>query len=209
MFAYELLFRGRRAQRANIGPGGGDRATSEVFVHTVLDIGTAHLMHGLPAFVNLGRGFLLEGRPLPMSPDELVIEVLEDVPPEMAILERLKGLSRQGYRLALDDFQFRDGLQPLIELADIIKLDVQALDRPTLESHVRLGRLAGKKLLAEKVESVEELEWCHGLGFDYFQGYFLCRPDLVRGRSAGSVPLAKLVTARTTGRWPAGELPSA
>jgi EAL and modified HD-GYP domain-containing signal transduction protein len=38
------------------------------------------------------------------------------------------------------------------------------------------------KLLAEKVETREQFRHCLDLGFDYFQGYFLCRPDVVTGR---------------------------
>jgi EAL and modified HD-GYP domain-containing signal transduction protein len=188
VFAYELLFRSGETGSAHIRPGEGDRATSEVFAHAVLDIGTAQLVRGLPAFVNLGRGFLADNHPLPLSPDELVIEVLEDVPPEPAVVERLLRLSGHGYRIALDDFRFRAELLPIFEVADIIKLDIQALNPGVLERHVRFARRAGKRLLAEKVETCREYEYCFGLGFDYFQGYFLCRPDLVRGQCARNLP---------------------
>lgn len=198
VFGYELLFRGGDADSAEIAPGDGDRATYEVLNHTVLDIGTTRLMHGRPAFVNLGRGYLAGEHPLLLPPKELVIEVLEDVPPEPSVLESLARLSRQGYRIALDDFQYREELRPLLELADIIKLDIRALGRKSLEHHVRLGRLAGKQLLAEKVETRQELEHCHGLGFDYFQGYFLCPPHLVRGleRNTAHTALAELTGGR-------------
>jgi EAL and modified HD-GYP domain-containing signal transduction protein len=178
---YELLFRDGEANSADIGPEDGVRATSQVLAHTMLHIGTARTTKGRPAFVNLGRGFLAEEHPLPLAPEDLVVEVLEDVLPEPAVMQSLNRYSRQGYRIALDDFEYRRELQPLLDVADIIKLDLRALERRSLERHVRLGRMAGKQLLAEKVETREELEHCRSLGFDYFQGYFLCPPRLVRG----------------------------
>jgi EAL and modified HD-GYP domain-containing signal transduction protein len=37
-------------------------------------------------------------------------------------------------------------------------------------------------LLAEKVETQEEFKFCKELGFDYFQGYFFCKPEIIRGQ---------------------------
>ncbi|MEI7990336.1 MAG: HDOD domain-containing protein, partial [Chloroflexota bacterium] len=34
----------------------------------------------------------------------------------------------------------------------------------------------------EKVETIEELEYCQKLGFDFFQGYYLCKPNIVQGK---------------------------
>ena len=110
VFGYELLFRNGSSGGAEIAPGAGDRATAEVLLHTVQDIGTPHLMNGLPAFVNLGRGLLVREYPLPLSPNELIIELLEDVPPDGAVLRGLKRLSDAGYRIALDDFRYRKEL---------------------------------------------------------------------------------------------------
>ncbi len=43
-------------------------------------------------------------------------------------------------------------------------------------------KLAGKKLLAEKVESYNEFKICLDLGFDYFQGYYFAKPSVLTGK---------------------------
>ena len=111
----------------------------------------------------------------------MVLEVLEDVPPDAEVLAGLSAYVREGYLVALDDFVFDESLRPLIELAHVIKIDLMALSRGELEEHVRLLRAYDVKLLAEKVETEEEFEFCKQLGFDYFQGYFLARPNIVQG----------------------------
>ena len=74
-------------------------------------------------------------------------------------------------------------LKPLVELADIIKVDVLALDRKTVAEHVEILRQYPVKLLAEKVETHEEFEFCRDLGFDYFQGYFFCKPKIISSQA--------------------------
>src|SRR5690606_15389946 len=83
--------------------------------------------------------------------------------------------------VALDDFIYHESLRPLVELAHIVKIDLMAVPREALAGHVGQLRRHNVKLLAEKIETGEEFEYCKGLGFDYFQGYFLSRPTVVQG----------------------------
>jgi len=48
-------------------------------------------------------------------------------------------------------------------------------------------------MLAEKVETPEEYEWAHREGFDYFQGYFFARPEVMQGRQ---IPASKMTCLR-------------
>ncbi len=97
-------------------------------------------------------------------------------------LEAVARLKQQGYVIALDDFIYHPKLQPLVRMADIIKIDVLALSHREIDEHLFALRRFPVKLLAEKVETPEEFDWCRSRGFDYYQGYFLCRPRLISGR---------------------------
>jgi EAL and modified HD-GYP domain-containing signal transduction protein len=46
-------------------------------------------------------------------------------------------------------------------------------------------------LLAEKVETLDDFTYCKALGFDYFQGYFFCKPEIIKGHRA---PANRLTT---------------
>ncbi|RYG00220.1 MAG: HDOD domain-containing protein, partial [Chitinophagaceae bacterium] len=84
--------------------------------------------------------------------------------------------------IALDDFVLTPETESLIPYADIIKLDVLQLSTPDVLAHVKYLKPFGVKLLAEKVETYEMLEFCKSAGFDLFQGYFLARPQIITGR---------------------------
>lgn len=185
VFAYELLYRSNEENRAP--SDAGDQATYEVLGNALAEIGLEELVGPHYAFINFTRGFFAGENPMPFSGKQVVLEVLEDVPPDAAVLSGVQRFSEMGHMIALDDFVYDDTLLPLIKLADIIKIDIMALDDQQLQQHVEILRQHDVKLLAEKVETQAEFETCKALGFDYFQGYFFCKPNLLkRNRVPGS-----------------------
>lgn len=195
VYAYELLFRRADVRDANVIDG--DQATSQVILNAFTVIGLDELVGPHPAFINMTRGFLLQDRRVPFPVDRVVLEVLETIEPDAEVVAALQDLSRQGYRLSLDDFIFHETLLPLVKLADIIKVDVMVLTPEQIRRHVEQLRPYKVQLLAEKVETREQYELCHELGFDYFQGYFLERPNVVRGTSipTNRLPILNLLGA--------------
>jgi len=202
VFAYELLFRSGELQHAGVTDG--NQATAHVLVNTFLELGLDTLVGAKRAFVNLTRDFLLQDYSLVFPADRVVLEVLEDVEVDDDVLAALRHLSAQGYIIALDDFFYQEHLRPLVELADIIKIDVLASSRTTVAEHVKLLRHYDVQLLAEKVETQEDFTYYKTLGFEYFQGYFFCRPDVVKGQRSPTNRLvilellAKLQSPETT-----------
>jgi len=178
LVAYELLFRqDSRAPSADVRDG--DIATTRVIENTLYEIGFRNLVGDKPAFINLTRSFLVSATELRLRKDEVVLEILEDVDVDDALLGRLRELSAAGYTIALDDFIYDPRHAALIDIADIVKVDLSLVPRDELAGHVQNLRSHRVKLLAEKIETREQLEHCRGLGFDLYQGYLLAAPDIV------------------------------
>jgi EAL and modified HD-GYP domain-containing signal transduction protein len=192
VIAYELLFRGSAAaERAEFQDA--DEATSRVILSTFTEIGLDRIVEGKMAFINLTRSFVLGDYPLPLSKAGLGLEILENISIDQPVIEAVQRLSTQGYTIVLDDFIYHESLRPLVEIADIIKIDMQALPDSEVQRHVEILRKHTVKLLAEKVETHEQFEFCNRLGFDYFQGFFFCQPHIVKGQR---IPPNRLVTLR-------------
>ena len=193
LHGYELLFRGARGSSAD-----PERWTASLIVDGLAELELKALVGDALAYINVSRGFLLNVEPLPFNPAHVVLELTEDSHhTDEALLGRLDGLRRSGFRIALDDFAYDPALRPLIERADIVKLDVMAdgLER-TAEVAAEL-RAYDVELLAEKVETSEQFERCRDLGFSTFQGYFFARPVDVMG---AGVPADKLAGLNTLAR---------
>ncbi len=122
----------------------------------------------------------------------MVIEVLEDVNADAELVSALTALRRRGYRIALDDFEPGAGNAVLLDQADIVKIDIQSCSAERLPQLVDLLRGHRVELIAEKVETREELERCQALGFDGYQGYFLQRPETFDARRVPTNRLAVL-----------------
>ena len=126
-------------------------------------------------FINVSREWLLNPHLLPPHPQQVVVEVLESVEADTEVLHALQQIRAQGYAIALDDFVLNEGTQALLDVATLVKIDRwQTMSAKEVDYY----KQKGLKLLAEKVEEVEDFKRLSKLGFDYFQGYFYAKPEL-------------------------------
>lgn len=185
VFGYELLCRSNsKNNKAFVGEHNANQATGTVMLNALTEIGLQDLVGKHPAFINLPYDFITGKCDIPELHNQLALEILEDIEVTDELIVAVKKLSDSGYIIALDDFIYHDKKLPLVEIADIIKIDILQLDEQALREHVKKLQPYNVKLLAEKVETREEYELCKALGFDYFQGYFFCKPKVVTSQRA-------------------------
>jgi c-di-GMP-related signal transduction protein len=190
LYGYELLF---RSGTANAFPEiDANHASARVMVDSLCNLGLDTLTGGKRAFVNLTRDLLVGEYATLLPKETAVIEVLETVVPDEKLVAACRRLKEAGYMLALDDFAERPALAPLVELADILKVDVLAT--PATERRALVARHAprGRRLLAEKVETPEAFDEAAKLGYTYFQGYFFARPAVLQTTGAPEFRLTYL-----------------
>jgi len=192
VYAYELLFRSAPDKNSSSGMIDGDSATTQTIINTFVEIGLDKLVRNKLAAINLTENFLLQENKIPFSNKQVILEILEDVPVTPELVVAVQKLVNAGYIIALDDYVYNSEHAPLINLAKIIKIDLQALNKQELINHVEELRKFDVKLLAEKVETHEDFILCRNLGFDYFQGYFLSKPQIISGTSLPTNRLAVL-----------------
>lgn len=192
VYGYELLFRAGKENAAAMGELTADGATSTTIINSFLEIGLDKLVGNRQAFINLTEQFLLDENALPISPKQVVLEILEDIPITAKLIKSVERLKAAGFTIALDDYIYNPSHKPIVSLVDIIKIDIMQLNQKELITHVKILKKYKALLLAEKVETMEEFEFCRELGFDYFQGYFLSRPRIIKSKKMPSNKLAVL-----------------
>lgn len=157
---------------------------------------------GDQALVEMVRQILVEEK---MPPEHLEIEITESTAMQDVQMagEILAALDALGVRLAIDDFG--TGYSSLAYLKrfplDVLKIDrtfVQDLHhdgnvQAIVEASISLGHKLGLEVVAEGVETVEQLRFLHTHHCDMIQGYYLSRP----------------MPAETVGRFIADHQPSA
>ena len=126
LYGYELLHRRAGQDRAVVRDG--DRISSDMLLNAVLEIGIQQIAGSHRAFINVTQNLLMNAGLDALPSQGIVLEILEDVPVDAPLLERLARLRSLQFEIALDDFVCLPERTALIEHADIVKLDVLAQD---------------------------------------------------------------------------------
>lgn len=208
VYAYELLY--RSGHTATAGVTNDVQATAEVLTTALVDIGLDKLTKRKKVFINVDHDYLVDIQALPISPEFVVLEILEDVSVDQRLVDRVKSLAREGFTFALDDYVGGEQWKILLPHVSIIKVDIRELDDQGLENIVKDLKPFRVTLLAEKVETEEEFNKLAALGFDLFQGYFLSRPAVIEGQrlSSAKQSLLQLLAAVQDPETRTGELVS-
>ncbi|QRV23351.1 EAL and HDOD domain-containing protein [Marinomonas foliarum] len=190
IFGYELLFRGKDALNANVSDG--ESATSQVLVNLCIGITKLESQLRKPFFINMTTELMLSDAFFPIDPDTVYIEILESQKLTPEFFEALKKWRAAGYRFALDDYQFDADYEALLPWVSIVKIDILSTPPENFIKEINELKARGLILLAEKVENEEMFEYCKKIGFDLFQGYFLQRPEIIKGKKIDSATHAAI-----------------
>lgn len=196
---YELLFRSADMDHAVFESY--SHASSNVITHALASFGMHEVLGGKFGFINVHLGLLLSEMLELLPIGQTVLELLEMIKLDEQVIERCRDLKELGFLLALDDHEFDADNKAIYYVVDIIKIDILLTGMDALPDIVRQLRKYPVKLLAEKVETVEQFQICNDLGFDLFQGYFFARPVVLNRRkiNVSGMALLKLLQQLTTG----------
>ncbi|NLZ46889.1 MAG: HDOD domain-containing protein [Clostridiales bacterium] len=177
--AYELLY--RKMPYPDIYSGNdGDQSTAEVIVNTFFSNDLLQVVDGKKLFINFTENLILNKTAYLLPKETIIIEILETVSPTDEVLESCRDLKSKDYIIALDDYVYTDETAPLIEIADIVKIDFLNTKK---EDILRTANICAKlsiTILAEKIETKESLDLAHSLGAKYIQGFYFAKPILIK-----------------------------
>lgn len=193
--AYELLFRSGDHGACTVTDDMAASAT--VILNTFGHFGTERIIGRHRGFINVSTGLLMSDMLELLPHDQIVLELLETIPPTTDVIQRCRQLKAMGFRLALDDFVYDPAYEPLLGLVDYVKIDLLAGTSSDLPAIVGQLKHRPLKLIAEKLESVEQFKLCRDLGFTLFQGYYFARPEIISGKKADP---ARMVLLRLLGQ---------
>jgi len=189
LLAYELLFRSGLENVAAVADQ--VQATATVVTNAFSELAVGNALGPYRGFINVDRDFLFSDVIELLPKDAVTLEILETVRPDEAVVARVRELRSKGFQFALDDVIGLDAdYDALLTLVDVVKVDIQPLSSEQIRALVDRVRPTGARLLAEKIDSREQMEFCRELGFDLFQGYYFARPTVIAGRKLDHSQLA-------------------
>lgn len=182
VYAYELLFRdhahGIKEFPTNL------KATSHVIINSLTNISTNELIgrDGI-GFINIDENILTSDIIDVLDKDKFVLELLETINLTEKVVNKIKQYHSRGFKIAIDDFDCSGEMikkfLPLFKYIHFIKIDVLESEPENLKNVVVKLKKTGIKLLAEKIETKEAYLEYIKMGFDFFQGYYLDKPEVL------------------------------
>lgn len=134
-------------------------------------------------FVNFPYASLVNLVPTLFPKESLVVEVLEDCGPTDELLEAIITIYDAGYTIALDDFVPSKAWKRFLPYVSIIKFDIRLISIAKAAMFMNTLKDLNIEFLAEKVETHEEYQEAIQAGFNYFQGYFFSKPEMIQTRA--------------------------
>jgi EAL and modified HD-GYP domain-containing signal transduction protein len=193
IYGYELLF--RETANLNYAEIVDDlAATSEVLVSTLTSFGARKILGASYGFININEAVMEKGILNPLKGERFIFEILESTLISPEFIKQVSEMKDKGFVFALDDFVFKDQFieyfRPLFDLISIVKVDLLQNDPFVIKKKMDIFEPYKVKLLAEKVEDMEQFDYCRQLGFDYFQGYYFSKPVILSGKKISPDQLA-------------------
>ena len=187
---YELLYRANASSNTASAATEAEMASS-VIMNGVVGLGLDVLTEGQTAFIKLSEDMVLERAAELLDPDQVVLELLGTVNPTEQVIDACRLLTEKGYCLALEDFVYDEAFDPLLELAEVVKVDlIRSNGDGDVERILERLRPFAVRLLAKKVENKETHDRCVAQGFEFFQGYHYFRPETLTKKDLSTQTVA-------------------
>lgn len=180
VIAYELLY--RDSLKNNFNPLVEENEATYSVIQNISSFGLDNLTDNKKAFVNFTEELIKENMATLLPNNKVIIEILENVKPTSDIIENLIKLKKLGYVIALDDIDDFKSILNFIGIVDIVKVDFRLTNREIRKNIEFVCKKYNIDLLAEKIETKEELEEAKKLGYKYFQGYYYSKPSIFLGK---------------------------
>ena len=163
VIGYEVLFHQYEADHAEFVEY--DYVSSQVILNTFVEVGVERLVGNGLAFIHFDH----------------------------QLLKTINTLSKSGYKIALDNVSDPQLIRPFLKNTDIVRLNVHGLESDVLQTYVDVFHKRSVKTVAINIETLDMFDSCRDLGFDYFHGLFLSRPNVV---SSSKLPASRLAILR-------------
>ena len=188
--AYELLFQNLAEDDSHIDY---DDATTEVLINSLVEVGLPNIAENKLAFISISPKYIRGDLPIALEETNVVLQIAAQFANLERLPEQLRKLKDDGFPIALKGFLFDNDTVGLAALADYVKVDISRFSQEELQQQIALLKsVNGVTIIAEKVATQNDYARCKELGFDQFQGYFFCEPNVIKGHRTPTSRLAVL-----------------
>lgn len=166
--AYEILYKEDESSLYNQN----DMRVANVIEQFLMDLNNDKFLAGKAAFLTFTPNLLMKNIPKMFSEQRLVIQIEDSSivhPLAQKIIYRYK---KQGYRVAIKDFEFSPRHFGIMDVVDIVKVDLSG-DVGSLKNICNIAHSFNKEIAAYNINDEASLALARELDCDYYQGPYV------------------------------------
>lgn len=132
-----------------------------------------------PTFITFTPSLLFRNTPKIFEKEKLVIQIEDNLIVHPLALPIIRKYKNDGYRFAINDFQFTPKYFGMLEHVDYIRINLEGKGdagekaKSSLDNIVRMAQGFGKRCIATGVNAKEEYELAVNLGVEFMEGNYI------------------------------------
>ncbi len=185
IIGYEIQYYGEnQAFSGGDGPGASDFAAADT-IYNFLTLNTDKLLRGSLNFMTFTTTLLMKKTPRLFDKSELVIQIDDSVIIHPLAMRMVQQYAKEGYQIAVNEFQFAPRYLGILDGIDYIKLNFQSTPELTLKNIIEIARSMKKKCIAVGIDREELYQKALKLKVDALEGTYVAEKLRTKTHSSG------------------------
>lgn len=169
VLGYEIMYFG---EHESYGNEASDVSAAETIYGFLTQSTEKALRHSL-SFMTFTSSLLIKRTPHLFKKTELVIQIEDSVIVHPLAMHLVQQYAREGYQIAVNDFQFSPRYLGLMEFLTYIKIDFKGMARATIQNIIETAHGMHKKCIATNVDTEELYQMALEMKVEGLQGAFV------------------------------------
>lgn len=185
IIGYEILYHGENQAFGTVGNSTSNEFAAADTIYNFLTQNSDKVLSNSLSFMTFTTTLLMKKTPQLFDKSELVIQIDDSVIIHPLAMHLVNQYSKEGYRIAVNQFQFAPRYLALMDNIDYIKLNLNTTNHITARNIIELAHTMGKQCIAVEVDSEEAYHQAIGLGVDALEGIYVAEKLAVKAHTSG------------------------
>jgi EAL and modified HD-GYP domain-containing signal transduction protein len=182
IMGYEILYHG---ENQAYGDDSGSEFAAADTIYNFLLQNTSKVLRGSLNFMTFTPTLLVKKTPRLFDRSELVMQIDDSVIIHPLAMHLVRQYVKEGYKVAVNEFQFAPRYLALLDDIHYIKLNFQELADNTLHNIIEIAHSMGKQCIAVGIENEELYQKAISLGADGMKGSYVAEKMATRAHTSG------------------------
>ncbi len=186
IIGYEIVYHGENMAYGSEEPGqnANDFAVADT-VYSFLTQNAEKSLKGSLNFMTFNTTLLMKKAPRLFEKESLVIQIDDSVIIHPLAMHFVQQYKKEGYRIAVNEFQFAPRYLSLIGEIDYIKVNVASMPEMTLHNVVEIAHSMGKQCIATNITNEELYQRALGMEVDALEGPYVAEQLATKAHTSG------------------------